>query len=86
MEFSNPQDQTNFNFTALKWMQEFASTFKGQVTIPKGQDSSEVCNMKSKKVQSTFYDQLEVAMAKSTDYANKHHKSNNDASGELVMS
>uniref|UniRef100_T1GEV4 Threonyl/alanyl tRNA synthetase SAD domain-containing protein n=1 Tax=Megaselia scalaris TaxID=36166 RepID=T1GEV4_MEGSC len=31
-----PKDQVNSNFTAQKWMQEFASTFKGQVTIPKG--------------------------------------------------
>lgn len=59
-------------------MQEFASTFKGQVTIPKGQNPDEVCNMKSKKVQSVFYDQLEIAINKSNNFAIKFHKSNNN--------
>ena len=61
-------------------MDVFASKFKGQVTIPRGQNPHEVCNMKSKKVQSTFYEQLEVAMEKCKEFANKHHKMGDEES------
>lgn len=63
----------------------FAEAFNGQVTIPKGQNSNEVSNMKNKKVHSTFHDQLDVAIAKSTEFAKKYHKSNTDENDEIVM-
>ncbi|KAH8255936.1 hypothetical protein KR026_002977 [Drosophila bipectinata] len=56
-------------FNASAWLQSFADTFGGQVAAPKGQDPQVVCNMKGRRVNNQFEEQLEQAMAKAHAYA-----------------
>lgn len=61
-------------FNAEKWLKEFANVFKSQVSAPKGQNPFEVCNMKGKKTSTQFDEQLEIAMCKAQEFANKYLK------------
>lgn len=54
------------------WLKEFALVFKAQVAAPKGQNPSEVCNMKGKKISTQFEEQLELALHMAQKFAFKH--------------
>ncbi|KAM7358050.1 alanine--tRNA ligase, mitochondrial [Cochliomyia hominivorax] len=69
-----PKHYQTESFNAEKWLKQFASTFKAQVSAPKGQNPFEVCNMKGKKTSTQFDEQLEIAMSKAHEYAVKHLK------------
>ncbi|KAH8365808.1 hypothetical protein KR093_004670 [Drosophila rubida] len=59
-------------FNATLWLQSFAKTFGGQVAAPKGQNAEIVCNMKGRKVNTQFEEQLEQAMKNAQAYAKSH--------------
>lgn len=67
-----PQNCISEQFNATLWMQSFAKTFGGQVTAPKGQSPEMVCNMKGRKVNTQFEEQLEQAMCRAQDYAKSY--------------
>lgn len=56
-------------FNAYTWLQSFAETFGGQVAAPKSQDPQAVCNMKGRRVNNLFEEQLEQALAKANAFA-----------------
>jgi alanyl-tRNA synthetase len=57
-------------FTAEKWLNEAALAFRGQVAPPKGQNPTEVCNMKPKKVSITIVDEkIQEAIERSRKFA-----------------
>lgn len=60
------------HFDAERWLREFAVVFKSQVSPPKGQNSTEVCNMKGKKVSTLFEEQLEEAIDRAQAFASQH--------------
>ncbi|XP_055374023.1 alanine--tRNA ligase, mitochondrial [Condylostylus longicornis] len=65
-----PRNLINSEFNAKLWLNEFACIFNAQIGPPKGRNSSEVCNMKAKRVISPmFEDQLEIAIDKASKYA-----------------
>ncbi|XP_034482126.1 alanine--tRNA ligase, mitochondrial [Drosophila innubila] len=67
-----PQNCISEQFNAALWLQSFAKTFGGQVTAPKGQNPEMVCNMKGRKVNTQFEEQLEQAMCSAQHYAKSH--------------
>lgn len=64
-----PKEFVSDKFNAQKWLQLFASVFEAQLSIPKGQNSNELCNMKGKKVLSEFDDKLEDAIERCSKFA-----------------
>lgn len=67
-----PPNCATDKFNASAWLQSFADTFGGQVAAPKGQDPQVVCNMKGRRVNNQFEEQLEQAMAKAHAFAQLH--------------
>ncbi|XP_058981905.1 alanine--tRNA ligase, mitochondrial-like [Musca domestica] len=67
-----PKEFQTEDFNAQKWLKEFASIFKAQVSAPKGQNPHDVCNMKGKKTSTQFEEQLEMAMLKANKYAEQY--------------
>ncbi|KAM8710971.1 hypothetical protein ACLKA7_017584 [Drosophila subpalustris] len=67
-----PQNCISDQFNATLWLQSFAATFGGQVTAPKGQNPELVCNMKGRRVNTQFEEQLEQAMCSAQAYAKSH--------------
>ncbi|KAH8398376.1 hypothetical protein KR215_009514 [Drosophila sulfurigaster] len=67
-----PKNCTSERFNATLWLQSFAKTFGGQVATPKGQNSELMCNMKGRKVNTQFEEQLEQAMCSAQAYAKSH--------------
>lgn len=57
------------NFSAKHWLEEFGSLFKGEVSPPKGQDPSCVCNMKAKKIHNLTREELRFAINKAYYFA-----------------
>ncbi|XP_011183669.1 alanine--tRNA ligase, mitochondrial [Zeugodacus cucurbitae] len=67
-----PKKFVSDHFDAEQWLREFAVVFKSQVSAPKGQNSAEICNMKGKKVSTSFEEQLEEAIARAQTFASQH--------------
>ncbi|EDW69283.1 alanine--tRNA ligase, mitochondrial [Drosophila virilis] len=67
-----PQNCISEQFNATLWLQSFAKTFGGQVATPKGQKAEIVCNMKGRKVDTQFEEQLEQAMGNAQVYAKSY--------------
>ncbi|XP_023174099.2 alanine--tRNA ligase, mitochondrial [Drosophila hydei] len=67
-----PQNCISKQFNASLWLQSFAETFNGQVSAPKGQNAEIVCNMKGRKVNTQFEEQLEQAMSNAQLYAKRY--------------
>ncbi|XP_017862028.1 PREDICTED: alanine--tRNA ligase, mitochondrial [Drosophila arizonae] len=67
-----PQNCISKQFNASLWLQSFAETFNGQVAAPKGQNPEVVCNMKGRKVNTQFEEQLEQAMRNAQLYAKRY--------------
>ncbi|ALC43082.1 Aats-ala-m, partial [Drosophila busckii] len=67
-----PEHCISANFNAQLWLQCFADTFGGQVAAPKGQNVAVVCNMRGRKVNNQFEEQLEQAMRQANAYAKQH--------------
>ncbi|EDV40362.1 uncharacterized protein Dana_GF23971 [Drosophila ananassae] len=67
-----PPNCATDKFNASAWLQSFADTFGGQVAAPKGQDPQVVCNMKGRRVNNQFEEQLEQAMARAHSFAQLH--------------
>lgn len=66
-----PKKFVSDHFDAEQWLKEFAVVFKSQVSAPKGQDSTEVCNMKGRKVSTLFEEQLEEAIGRAQTFASQ---------------
>ncbi|KAH8278241.1 hypothetical protein KR044_006942 [Drosophila immigrans] len=67
-----PQNCISILFNATLWLESFAKIFGGQVAAPKGQNAENVCNMKGRKVNTQFEEQLEQAMHSAQAYAKAH--------------
>uniref|UniRef100_A0A1A9X0J8 alanine--tRNA ligase n=1 Tax=Glossina brevipalpis TaxID=37001 RepID=A0A1A9X0J8_9MUSC len=60
------------DFSAEKWLLEFAAIFKCEVWAARGQNIQEVCNMRGKRITTKFEEQLEIAMQRAFEYATKY--------------
>lgn len=69
-----PKNLVSQDFSAEKWLSAFAETLGGQMMAPqKGQNTSEVAVMKSKRLRKMLAnEQLEVALKKAKIYAQQH--------------
>ncbi|XP_058463300.1 alanine--tRNA ligase, mitochondrial [Malaya genurostris] len=57
-------------FDAQKWVKVVGNVFKSNVAAPKGQNASEVCNMRSRKIKTLQFDALlEQALKQASEFA-----------------